>query len=143
MSDIPRPEEVGAVTGGVRVLLRLEGLGLLGLCVALYSQTHLSWYAFAILFFVPDISFLGYLAGPRIGAISYNAAHDTFIPIAIVVISYFLAANYIVLAVSLIWLAHIGFDRALGYGLKYPAGFAYTHLGLVGKGRRPIEMDLS
>ncbi|MEW6769356.1 MAG: DUF4260 domain-containing protein [Pseudomonadota bacterium] len=143
MTDIPRPEEVGAVTGSVRVLLRLEGLALFGLAVALYSQTHLSWLAFAALFLVPDISFLGYLAGPRVGAAAYNAAHDTFAPIAIVVAGYFLAANYIVLAVSLIWLAHIGFDRALGYGLKYPAGFGYTHLGLVGKAKRPVEMDVS
>jgi hypothetical protein len=26
----------------------------------------------------------------------------------------------------MIWLAHIGFDRALGYGLKYSSGFGVT-----------------
>jgi hypothetical protein len=35
-------------------------------------------------------------------------------------------------SVALIWLAHIGFDRALGYGLKYKAGFGFTHLGRIG-----------
>jgi hypothetical protein len=143
MQENATPETAGAVTGGIRVLLRLEGLALFTLSVALYSQTHLSWFAFIVLFFAPDISFLAYLAGPRAGAIAYNAAHDTFLPIVIVVGSYFLAANFIFLAVPLIWLAHIGFDRALGYGLKYEAGFGYTHLGLVGKAKRPAEMDLS
>ncbi len=143
MQKNPFPQTAGGVTGGVRVLLRLEGLGLLVLAAGLYSQTHLSWLAFAVLFLVPDISFLGYLAGPRIGAMAYNIAHDTFIPIMIVVASYLLAANYIVLAVTLIWLAHIGFDRALGYGLKYQAGFGFTHLGLIGKAKRPAELDIS
>jgi len=123
----------GAVTGGVRTLLRLEGLGLLVLAVLLYANTNLSWLAFAVFFLAPDVSFLGYLAGPRVGAIAYNIAHDTFIPIMLVVGGYFLAANHIVLATALIWLAHIGFDRALGYGLKYEAGFGFTHLGRVGK----------
>ena len=123
----------GAVTGGVRLLLRLEGLGLLVLAVMLYANSHLSWLAFAMFFLAPDLSFLGYLAGPRIGAAIYNVAHDTFIPIMLVVGGYFLAANYIVLATALIWLAHIGFDRALGYGLKYEVGFSFTHLGRVGK----------
>jgi hypothetical protein len=123
----------GAVTGGVCVLLRLEGLGLFALATLLYGSTHLSWIAFAVLFFTPDISFLGYLAGPRTGAIAYNLAHDTTSPILLVVAGYFIAANFIVLAVALIWLAHIGFDRALGYGLKYQTGFSYTHLGRIGK----------
>ncbi len=143
MLENPYPETAGNVTGGVRVLLRLEGLALFGLAVALYSQTHLSWLAFAVLFLVPDVSFLGYLAGPRAGAMCYNAAHDTFLPISIVVVSYFLAGNFLFLAIPLIWLAHIGFDRALGYGLKYEAGFGFTHLGLIGKAKRPPELDIS
>ena len=123
----------GAVTGSVRILLRLEGLGLFVLALLLYANSHLSWLAFAVFFLAPDLSFLGYLAGPRVGAAVYNIAHDTFIPIILVVGGYFLAANYIVLATALIWLAHIGFDRALGYGLKYETGFGFTHLGRVGK----------
>jgi hypothetical protein len=143
MLENPNPETAGTVTGGVRLLLRLEGLGLFVLALLLYGSSHLSWFAFALLFLVPDLSFLGYLAGPRAGAIAYNIAHDTFIPIMLVVGGYFLAANYIVLATALIWLAHIGFDRALGYGLKYEAGFGFTHLGLVGKAKRPAELDMS
>ncbi|MEH2514132.1 hypothetical protein V1291_005486 [Nitrobacteraceae bacterium AZCC 1564] len=76
---------------------------------------------------------LGYLAGPRVGAVVYNLAHDTCVPLLIVILGYIFAAHTYVLATALIWLAHIGFDRALGYGLKYQAGFSYTHLGRIGR----------
>ena len=32
----------------------------------------------------------------------------------------------------------IGIDRALGYGLKYTAGFGLTHLGRIGKARTDV-----
>lgn len=133
MTDTATTPPAGAVTGGVRILLRLEGLGLLVLAAMLYASSGLPWLAFAILFFVPDLSFLGYLAGPRVGALVYNLAHDTLGPLLLVIGGYFLAAHSYVLAAALIWLAHIGFDRALGYGLKYSAGFSFTHLGRIGK----------
>jgi hypothetical protein len=31
-------------------------------------------------------------------------------------------------AVALIWFAHISMDRTVGYGLKYPTSFKDTHL---------------
>jgi Domain of unknown function (DUF4260) len=133
MTDKTTTAPTGAVTGGVRILLRLEGLGLLALCVLLYANSGLSWTAFAIVFFAPDLSFLGYLAGPRVGAVAYNLAHDTCVPLLLVILGYIFAAHAYVLAISLIWLAHIGLDRALGYGLKYQAGFGYTHLGRIGR----------
>jgi hypothetical protein len=133
MTDTATTPPAGAVTGGVRILLRLEGLGLLVLAVMLYASSGLPWLAFAILFLVPDLSFLGYLAGPRVGAVIYNLAHDTLGPLLLVIGGYFFAAHSYVLAAALIWLAHIGFDRALGYGLKYSAGFSFTHLGRIGR----------
>jgi hypothetical protein len=133
MTDNTTIEAAGAVTGSVRILLRLEGLGLLALCLLLYGSSGLSWTAFVVLFLVPDLSFLGYLAGPRVGAIAYNVAHDTLGPLLLVILGYIFAAHAYVLAVALIWLAHIGLDRALGYGLKYTAGFRYTHLGRIGR----------
>jgi hypothetical protein len=133
MTDTTTTPAAGAVTGGIRVLLRLEGLALLVLAVMLYASAGLSWLAFAILFLAPDLSFLGYLAGPRVGAVVYNLAHDTFLPVVLVVTGYIFAAHIYVLAVALIWLAHIGMDRALGFGLKYAAGFSFTHLGRIGK----------
>ena len=123
----------GAATGGVRTLLRLEGLTLFAVMVALYVLWGGKWWVFAILFLGPDLSFAAYLAGPRIGALVYNAAHSTLAPVALMAFG-FLLGDPTTPLIAMIWLAHIGFDRALGYGLKYQAGFAFTHLGRIGKG---------
>ena len=83
---------------------------------------------------MPDLSFAAYLSGPRFGALVYNAAHSYLAPMAMMT-SGFATASPLVLSIAMIWLAHIGFDRALGYGLKYAAGFNFTHLGRIGKHR--------
>jgi hypothetical protein len=75
---------------------------------------------------------LGYLIGSRTGAAVYNIAHTTALALPLAVAGY-LAEQPGVLAVALIWIAHIGIDRALGYGLKYPTGFGDTHLGRIGR----------
>ena len=85
-----------------------------------------------MLFRSPDLSFAAYLIGPRIGAIAYNAAHTYLAPVALMTLG-FAGEGPLVLSIAMIWLAHIGIDRALGYGLKYPAGFGFTHLGRIGK----------
>ncbi len=90
---------------------------------------------FAALFLVPDLSMLAYFAGRRIGAVSYNLAHSYILPIALAAAGVVLSRHGL-LAPALIWIAHIGFDRMLGYGLKYPTAFGHTHLGLVGKMKR-------
>jgi Domain of unknown function (DUF4260) len=126
----------GSVTGGVKTLLRLEGLTLMVGMVVLYGTWDGSWWVFAVLFFVPDLSFLAYLADPRTGAIVYNIAHSYMAPVALMTLSFGFAAP-LTLSVAMIWLAHIGFDRALGYGLKYAAGFAFTHLGRIGRNAAP------
>ncbi|HKD28001.1 MAG TPA: DUF4260 domain-containing protein, partial [Xanthobacteraceae bacterium] len=113
-----------AVTGTPRVLLRLEGACVLIIAIVLYSRLAESWWLFAILFLAPDLSFLGYLAGPRIGAIAYNLLHTIAGPILLALAGLFVPYEPAV-AVALIWLAHCGFDRALGYGLKYEAGFGF------------------
>jgi hypothetical protein len=124
-----------AVAGIPRLLLRLEGAALLIIAVAMFWRRDASWWLFAILILAPDLSFLCYLAGPRIGAIAYNAAHATLAPIALALIGVF-ASSSTVIAAALIWLAHIGADRMLGYGLKYGAGFGFTHLGRIGRAAR-------
>jgi len=123
--------QLGFVRGGVRILLRLEGLAVLGVALTAYSQTGAGWRLFAILFLVPDLSVLAYLAGKRAGAIAYNTAHCYILPLALVGASLF---GYSELEpYALIWIAPIGFDRALGFGLKYSSGFGHTHLGLLGR----------
>jgi hypothetical protein len=67
----------GSVNGGVRLLLRAEGFVVLAASVAAYTQFGAGWGWFAALFLLPDVSFLAYLAGPRLGALAYNAAHSS------------------------------------------------------------------
>lgn len=119
----------------VRGWLRLEGGVLLAVSVAAYVGVDGGWLRFALLFLLPDLSFLAYLAGPRVGAAGYNVAHSYALPLALIVTAEVLGQMGL-LMVALIWLAHIGFDRLLGYGLKYPSGFRDTHLGQIGRPRR-------
>jgi hypothetical protein len=90
----------------------------------------------ALLFLAPDLSFAAYLGGPRLGAIVYDCAHSYVLPLASG-IALAASGNADKLPFVLIWTAHIGFDRALGYGLKYPTGFGDTHLGPMGRARTP------
>lgn len=122
----------GAVTGSVRLLLRLEGLCVLIAALFAYARWGSGWGTFALYFLVPDVSFLGYLAGSRIGAFAYNLAHSYLGAVTCLMIGTLLPAP-VILGTGIIWCAHIGLDRALGYGLKYKQGFGYTHLGRIGK----------
>ncbi|MFZ2155435.1 MAG: DUF4260 domain-containing protein [Bradyrhizobium sp.] len=132
MTDIAGEGAAGAATGGARTLLRLEGLALFAGMTLLYALWEGSWWVYAILFLAPDLSFAGYLAGPRIGAAVYNAAHSYLAPMALMTTGLALPSP-LTLSLAMIWLAHIGIDRALGYGLKYSTGFGFTHLGRIGK----------
>jgi hypothetical protein len=134
MAEPANPETTGAVTGGARTLLRLEGLTLFAGMTLLYGVWDGSWLVYAVLFLAPDLSFAAYLAGPRVGAVVYNAAHSYMAPVALMT-GGFATATPLVLSIAMIWMAHIGIDRALGYGLKYSAGFGFTHLGRIGKAR--------
>lgn len=122
----------GATLGGVRIVLRLEGLVVLAAAAVAYMQLGASWGLFAMLFLLPDLSFLGYLAGSRAGAAAYNAAHSYIGPVALLAFGA-LGEMPLALAVGLIWCAHIGLDRALGYGLQYGSEFGATHLGRIGR----------
>jgi hypothetical protein len=108
-------------------LLRTEESALLLATLFAYQHLHYSWLLFTLLFLTPDLSMLGYLLNPRIGAATYNLAHTLTLPLALLFLSYLqhwpLAAS-----IALIWTTHIAFDRLLGYGLKYPTYFKDTHL---------------
>jgi Domain of unknown function (DUF4260) len=106
----------------------MEGAALSGVAIFAYSRFGGSWWLFAALFFAPDLSMLFYLAGPLLGAVAYNCLHVTFVPLVLAVIG-FISARPLLIQIALIHIAHIGFDRALGFGLKYPTGFRDTHLG--------------
>ena len=132
MTAPPTDPAAGAATGGVNTLLRIEGLTLFAGMTLLYGLWGGSWWIYAVLFFVPDLGLLAYLAGPRAGAIAYNALH-TYLPSLILSVIGFALMKPMTLSVAMIWMAHIGIDRALGLGLKYDRGFGFTLLGRIGK----------
>ncbi|MCC2976663.1 DUF4260 domain-containing protein [Sphingomonas sp. PL-96] len=115
------------VTGTPNTLLRLEATMTLIASVTAYAHLGTSWWLFALLFLVPDMSIAGYAAGPRVGAATYNFMHWCGVPLVLTASGLTLGAMTTV-AIGLIWMAHIAFDRMLGYGLKYAEGFKVTHL---------------
>ncbi len=108
-------------------LLRLEGAALLALALIAYAHLGGNWILFAVLLLTPDLSALGYLAGNRIGTACYNLVHITALPLALGGYG-MLSGQMFLVPFALIWLSHIGMDRLLGYGLKYPDSFTHTHL---------------
>ncbi|RAI43133.1 DUF4260 domain-containing protein [Rhodoplanes roseus] len=126
------PVPLGAVSGAPLALLRLEGIAVFAAALVAYHMLGAAWWLFGVLILAPDLSMLGYMAGPRAGALAYNLAH-TYAAAALLGLAGVLLGSPAVLAVATIWTAHIGLDRALGYGLKYPTGFPDTHLGRLGR----------
>ena len=112
------------------LLLRLEGLAVAAAAVVLYFHEDFSWILFVALILAPDLSAVGYAFGPRVGAIAYDAAHTELFAVALGTVGV-VAGSPAATKVALIWLAHIGADRLLGYGLKYPTAFKDTHLSRV------------
>ena len=113
-----------------RLLLHLEGAAILGLAIFLYAKNGESWWWFVLLLLAPDLSMIGYAAGTKTGALAYNLVHSYVAPVIIAVIGV-QAGEPLIVGISLIWFAHIGLDRMLGYGLKYPTDFKDTHLAHV------------
>lgn len=121
----------GVTQGGVRWLLRAEALALLLASLWAYQRYGGGWTDFALLFFLPDVALLTYVIQPRAAAICYNITHSSVGALGLLVAGLVLQKPTLA-SWALVWLAHIGFDRTLGYGLKYGRGFAFTHLGVVG-----------
>ncbi len=111
-------------------LLRGEAAAGLILSVALYGWYGEGWLLFAALFLAPDVAALGYLAGNGPGTTAYNLAHTLGIPILLATVG-LMGDDTRVVAIALIWSAHITFDHLIGYGLKYPGSFKDTHLNRV------------
>lgn len=110
-----------------RFLLHAEGAVAAVAAVTLYFHLGYPWWLLVVLALAPDFSMLGYLGGPVAGAIVYDLAHTYAVPVALGVVGVLAGADFPV-QVALIWVTHIGVDRAIGYGLKYPTAFGDTHL---------------
>jgi hypothetical protein len=114
-----------------RVLLGLEGAALFVVAVLLYRQfTDFGWLFFAVFLLAPDLAMLPYLLNKRAGMMGYNAAHTFVAPLALLGLAVVFGWGW-GLALGFVWLAHIGMDRAAGYGLKYRTDFKETHLNRV------------
>lgn len=100
--------------------------------IYLFSLLPYQWWWFWLLILAPDIGMLGYLAGNKWGAFTYNLCHHKGVAIAIYLIGMYLAQPVMQLT-GVILFSHSALDRILGYGLKYEKGFKHTHLGEIGK----------
>lgn len=117
---------------------RAEGalVALAGLGIALAVQPGWPWWVWPLILLAPDLAMIGYALGPRVGAALYNAAHLYGLALLLAVLGV-VAGLPVLIALGGLWLAHIGIDRALGYGLKSREGFRVTHLGRIGGGDQP------
>jgi len=113
-------------------LLKLEELFLFGLALFLFSGLDYGWGWYALLFLTPDLSMAGYLAGPRLGASTYNLIHHKGLAATLYVLGALLSIPWLAFAGTIL-LGHSSLDRVFGYGLKYPESFQATHLGKIGK----------
>ncbi|WP_343038805.1 DUF4260 domain-containing protein [Paracoccus aestuariivivens] len=108
------------------------GMALGGVMVAGFASPGWPWWAWLVVLIVPDLSLAGYLAGKRIGAATYNAAHIYALPFLLMMLGVASGSTAVISAGGL-WLAHVGADRGIGLGLKLPSGFRDTHLGQIGR----------
>jgi hypothetical protein len=122
------------VVGQPRLWLRLEGLAAFVAGAVLYDLAGGEWLWALPLLFVPDVSMVGYLRGPGAGALTYNLAHNWAVALGVLGLGYLLASPAVEIAGAVL-VAHVGVDRLLGYGLKYPTAFQDTHLGRIGRRR--------
>ena len=124
---------MSSVVNPVRIWLRLEALVVFIAGVLVWIALNGGWVKFSLGFLLPDLALLAYLVGPRAGASVYNLAHSYLIPAVLAIVGATLDQSPLLL-VGALWTSHIGFDRMLGLGLKYPTGFADTHLGRLSGG---------
>lgn len=113
-----------------KILLHIEGFVVFVLCIYFYGYFDFSWLLFLILLLSPDLAILGFLLNNKIGTIVYNIFH-TYTTSLITIFLGFLLSIPTILAIGLIWTAHIGMDRMVGYGLKYLNDFKDNHLNRV------------
>ena len=116
----------------MKTLLKIEEVLLFGLALFLFNQLDYPWWLYAVLFFAPDLSMVGYLQGPRLGAIVYNIVHHKALAVALYILGAVLEQPPLQLA-GVVLLGHTSLDRVFGYGLKYPEAFHSTHLGMIGR----------
>lgn len=109
-----------------KLLLHLEGAIVLFASLYFYHSQHFSWIVFILLLFVFDVSMIGYVFNEKVGSYVYNTIHSYMLPVILILVTMH-SSNHILWMIGLIWMAHIGMDRMLGFGLKYPSSFQDSH----------------
>ncbi len=118
----------------MKTIIKLEELGMFFFSIYLFSLLSFPWWVYPLFFFAPDLSMVGYIGGPRLGAISYNLIHHKAIALGLYVVGIFLYMPVISL-IGILFLGHSSLDRVLGYGLKYGDSFNHTHIGTIGNSK--------
>ncbi len=113
-----------------RLFLHGEGTAVFLTSLIFYHSLNLSWLTFFIFLLTPDLIMLAYLINTRVGSLTYNIIHTYALPLSFAALTLLLDWS-LGLQIALIWTAHIGLDRMVGYGLKYPNDFKHTHLNQV------------
>ncbi|MDH5796999.1 MAG: DUF4260 domain-containing protein [Paracoccaceae bacterium] len=122
------------VRHSVRFMLQVEGAVIAAAALWLALEMQPPLWMWIVVLIAPDLSFAGYLFGPRVGAVAYNLSHTLIWPILLGLQGFVQLADaseftsVILITISALWALHIGVDRMLGYGLKYPSAFKHTHL---------------
>lgn len=116
----------------MKKLLKAEELGQFLLSLLLFAQLDYAWWVFPACLLLPDLSMLGYVANPRIGAWLYNFFHHKLLAVLVFATGMGLGASMLSLA-GLILFGHAAMDRIFGYGLKFSDHFQHTHLGWIGR----------
>ena len=112
------------------LFLRLEAIGIAALSIIAFGAVGGDWSTQFLWLLVPDLAMVGYLWGARVGGFSYNLTHNYALPIILGLVGAYLG-QLALLHIALLWSAHVGIDRLLGFGLKYKTGFTHTHLHLI------------
>jgi hypothetical protein len=116
----------------MKKLLTLEEIAQFLLGIFLFSRLDFAWWWFPALILVPDLSMVGYLVNPKVGAWAYNFFHHKLLAVVVFVVGALLDSQVFMLAGAILF-AHSAMDRIFGYGLKYEDAFTNTHLGRIGK----------
>ncbi len=131
-SHADHDHEHGVVTGRPLAWLRVEGASIAVAGLAAYATTGLSWWLLPLLVLAPDLSAIGYVAGSRVGAWTYNLAHTTALPLVLLGAGLALGSSLLVVA-GAVGLVHLGGDRVMRYGVKSDDDPSVTHLGIHGR----------
>lgn len=120
----------------MKAILKMEEFAQFAACIGTLVMHDVPWWAYLLLALGPDIGFVGYLAGPRTGAITYNLFHHKGIALLVAALGAF-GWLHGALVAGVILYGHSCMDRMLGYGLKFGDSFQHTHLGWIGKAAPP------